>query len=75
MRRGPSHIVTEAKLSGNGYDTGLEASHLRYELSAKMGSRAIRPNQHVTGRCRSILEAGVNVALLIVLESNTLLLP
>ena len=75
MRRSPSHIVTEAKLSGNGYDTGLEASRLRYELSAQMGSRAIGPNQHVTGRCRSILEAGVNVALLIVLESNTLLLP
>src|SRR6516225_4061164 len=36
-----------------------------------MRSRAIGPNQHVTGRRRSILEAGVYVALRIVLESNT----
>src|SRR6516165_1042491 len=36
-----------------------------------MRSRAIGPNQHITGRGRSILEAGVNVALRIVLESNT----
>src|SRR6516162_6381464 len=35
-----------------------------------MGARAIGPYQHITGRCRSILEAGVNVALRIVLESN-----
>src|SRR6516162_7229867 len=36
-----------------------------------MGARAIGPNQHVSGRCRSILEDGANVALRIVLESNT----
>src|SRR6516164_6789854 len=28
-RRSLSHIVTEAKLGGNGYDTGLDASRLR----------------------------------------------
>jgi hypothetical protein len=37
----------------------------------KLGARAISPDQHVAGRPRSVLEAGVNVALRIVLKSNT----
>jgi hypothetical protein len=68
-----SHVIAEVELSGNGDDSGLDASCVWDELQAQRRARAISTDQHVTGCGRSVLEAGGNGTLRVAREGNALL--
>src|ERR1700730_1357306 len=68
-----SHVIAEIEFSGNGDDSGLDASRVWDELQAQMRARAISSDQHVAGCRRSVLEAGSNGTLRVAREGNALL--